>query len=67
MANTFTQIRIQIIFAVKGRDKLIPKKHRNQVEKYIAGILQKRNHKLLAIYCMPDHLHILIGWHPLQR
>lgn len=66
MANTYTQIRIQIIFAVKGRDKLIPKRHRNQVEKYISGVIQKRNHKLLAIYCMPDHIHILIGWHPAQ-
>jgi putative transposase len=66
MPNTFTQIRIQLIFAVKGRDKLIPKQHKNQVEKYISGVIQKRNHKVLAIFCMPDHLHILIRWHPAQ-
>ena len=66
MPNTFTQLRVQIIFAVQGREKLIPKQHRERVEKYITGIIQKRHHKLLAIFCMPDHLHILIGLHPAQ-
>jgi len=66
MANTFTQIRIQIVFAVKGRENLIPKIHRKQVERYFIGMIEKRNHKMLAIYCMPDHIHILIGWHPAQ-
>ena len=66
MANTYTQLRVQLIFAVKGREKVVPKKHRPQVEKYITGLIQKRRHKLLAIYCMPDHIHIFIGWHPSQ-
>ncbi len=66
MANTYTQLRVQLVFAVKGREKMIPKTHRIQVEKYVTGLVQKRNHKLLAIYLMPDHIHILIGWHPAQ-
>ena len=45
---------------------MIPKVHRIQVEQYITGLIQKRKHKLLAIFCMPDHIHILIGWHPAQ-
>jgi len=51
---------------LKGGNKLVPIKHRNQVEKYITGVTQKRHHKLLAIYCVPDHLHILIGLHSAQ-
>lgn len=66
MANTYTQLRIQLVFAVQGREKLIPKDHRMEVEKYITGLIQKRMHKLLAIYCMPDHIHIFIGLHPAQ-
>ena len=64
MANTYTQLQVQIVFAVKGRKNLIPEKHRDQVEKYITGVIQKRKHKLLAIYCMPDHIHIFVGLHP---
>lgn len=63
MANTYTQIRIQLVFAVKGRSKLIPKIHKDEIEKYITGVIQNNNHKLLAIYCMPDHIHILVGLH----
>ena len=66
MANTYTQLRIQLVFTVKGRDSMIPKEHRIQVEKYITGLIQKRDHKLLAIYCMPDHIHIFIGLNPTQ-
>jgi len=66
MPNTFTQLRIQLVFAVEGRDRLIPKKYKDQVEKYISAVIQKRKHKLLAIFCMPDHIHILIGLHPQQ-
>ncbi len=66
MANTYTQLRIQIVFAVKGREKMVSKVYKDQVEKYITGVIQNRAHKLLAIYCMPDHIHILAGWHPAQ-
>jgi len=66
MADTYTQLRVHIVFSVFGRDNLIQKQHRQEVEKYITGLIQKRRHKLLAIYCMPDHIHIFLGWHPAQ-
>ena len=64
MANTYTQLYIQIVFAVKGRENLISKEHTEELQKYITGIIQQRNCKLIAIYSMPDHSHILIGMRP---
>ena len=64
MANTYTQLQIHIVFSVKGRQNLIPQSSREQVEKYMTGIIQNRKHKLLAIYCMSDHVHLFIGLHP---
>ena len=64
MANTYTQILVHIVFAVKGRQHLITEKHREMVEKYICGIVTNKKSKPLAIYCNPDHCHILIGLHP---
>ena len=64
MANTYTQAYVQIIFAVKGRQNLIIEKFRPEVEKYICGIIKNLKSKPLAIYCNPDHVHILIGIHP---
>lgn len=61
MANTYTQIFIQIVFAVRGRQNLISKNNRLELHKYIAGIVERRNQKLLAIFAMPDHVHILVG------
>jgi putative transposase len=64
MANTYSQIHIQIVFAVKYRQNLIKESFRQEVEKYITGIIQNNKQKLLAIYCMPDHTHILVGMRP---
>lgn len=64
MANTYSQIYIQVVFAVQGRQNLIPKQIREEMHKYITGIIQKRDQKLLSIFCMPDHTHILIGLKP---
>ncbi len=64
MSNTYSQIFIQIVFAVKGRENLIHEKNRDELEKYMNGIIQNRGQKTLAIYCMPDHVHILIGLKP---
>jgi REP element-mobilizing transposase RayT len=61
MANTYNQCYVQIVFAVKHRRALIHEKIRIEVEKYITGIIQQKNQKLLAIYCNPDHIHILIS------
>jgi putative transposase len=64
MANTYTQLYIQIIFAVQGRENIIFAKHRDELEKYICGIINNKNSKPLAIYCNPDHTHVLVGLHP---
>jgi putative transposase len=64
MPNTYSQIYIQMVFAVKGRQSLIPKEHREEIHKYITGIVQKREHKMLSIFCMPDHSHVLVGLQP---
>ncbi len=64
MANTFSQLYVQVVFAVKNRESLIHKNNREELQKYISGIIENRNAKLLAIYCMPNHTHILIGLKP---
>src|SRR2546425_3557266 len=64
MANTFSQIYIQAVFAVQGRQLLIRKENKEEVQKYITGIVQNHKHKLLAIHCMPDHTHIFVGLKP---
>jgi REP element-mobilizing transposase RayT len=64
MANTYSQIYIQIVFAVNGRQNLIDKSHREEVHKYITGIVQKREQKMLAIFANPDHIHLFVGMKP---
>ena len=64
MANTYAQIYIQIVFAVEGRQNLIKSEHKEEIQKYMSGILACRNQKVLAIHCMSDHTHILIGMTP---
>jgi putative transposase len=66
MANTYTQIHLQLVFAVKNRASLIQKKWKDDLEKYITGIVENNEHKLLAIGSMPDHIHIFIGYNPKQ-
>ena len=66
MANTYTQIHIQIVFTVQNRDSVILNTWRDELYKYITGIIQNNKHKLLAINGMPDHVHILIGYRPTQ-
>lgn len=62
--STFSQIYIQIVFAVKNRDALIDRDWENELYKYITGIIQNKGQKLIAINGMPDHIHILIGMKP---
>lgn len=64
MANTYTQIYIQIVFAVKGRQNLISKENREELHRLITGIVSNRNQKLFAVFAMPDHVHILISMNP---
>jgi REP element-mobilizing transposase RayT len=64
MANTFTQIYIQLVFAVSGRQSLIRNEFKDELYKYMTGIVQQRHHKLITINGMPDHVHLLVGLYP---
>ena len=62
MANTYTQCYVHLVFAPKNREALIKKEWKDDLEKYITGIIQNHSHKLLAICAMENHIHILIGY-----
>ncbi|MEO7924302.1 MAG: IS200/IS605 family transposase [Chitinophagaceae bacterium] len=64
MSNTYSQIYIQIVFAVKGRQCLVKESFREELQKYISGIVANNKQKLYAIYCMPDHTHLLLSLSP---
>ena len=64
MANTYSQIYIQVVFAVQDRQNLIGPERKEELQKYITGIVTRQGQKLIAIHCMPDHTHILIGLKP---
>ncbi len=64
MANTYSQIFIQTVFAVKGRQSLIQKPWKDELYKYITGVVRNKGQKLLTINGMPDHVHIFIGQKP---
>ena len=64
MANTFSQIYLQFVFAVKDRQNLISKNNKEELHKYITALVQSRKAKMLAINCMPDHIHIFVGLKP---
>jgi REP element-mobilizing transposase RayT len=66
MANTYTQIHIQVVFAVQNRRCIIAKSWKDELYQYITGIVKNNGHKLLAINGMPDHIHILFGLRPSQ-
>jgi putative transposase len=64
MANTFSQIYVQAVFAVALRQSLIKPDLKEELQKYITGIVQNKGQKLIEINCMPDHAHLLIGLKP---
>jgi len=66
MANTFTQIYIQFVFAVQNRASLIQQEWKDELYKYITGIVQKNGHKLIAINGTANHVHIFVGYKPHQ-
>ena len=63
MANTYTQIHLQFVFAPRFRASLIHPDWENELYKYITGIVQNNKHKMLCINGTPDHIHMLIGFH----
>jgi len=66
MANTFTQIYIHFVFAVQNRASLIQPEWKDELYKYITGIVQKNGHKLIAINGTANHIHIFVGYKPHQ-
>jgi REP element-mobilizing transposase RayT len=62
--STFSQIYIQVVFAVKNRDALIATSWEERLYKYITGIVQNKEQKMLAINGMPNHIHFFIGMKP---
>ena len=67
MPDTFSQIYIQYVFAVKGRENLIKPSVQDELYKYIAGIVNGKDQKTLAVNGMPDHIHVLVGLKPAMR
>ena len=64
MANTYTQIYMHVVFAVSARACVVRPERREELQKYMAGIVSGQEQKLIAIHCMPDHTHILLGMKP---
>lgn len=64
MSNTYTQLYIQLVFAVKGRKNFISFDWEEELYKYITTVVQNDKHKMLAINGMPDHIHIFLGLNP---
>lgn len=64
MANTYSQLYIQVVFAVKGREYLIHKNMKDELYKYICGIVTNNNQKVYAINGVADHIHILLSLKP---
>jgi len=64
MPNTYSKLHAQIIFAVKGRSNFIQNEWRDELYKYISGIVDGKSQKLYSIGGMPDHIHLLIGYKP---
>ena len=64
MANTYSQIYIQVVFAVQGRENLIKNEWRDELYKYITGIVKNHEQKLIVIGGVSNHIHILLGIKP---
>ena len=64
MPGTFSQLYIQVVFAVKGRENLIAKSWKDELHKYIAGIIKGKEQKSIIVNGMPDHIHAFIGLRP---
>jgi putative transposase len=64
MAGTFSQVYLQAVFAVNGRENLLQKSWRAEVFKYISGIITNKGHKSIIVNGMGDHVHVFFGFRP---
>jgi len=67
MVGTYSQLYIHIVFAVQGRQNLIAKEWKDDLHKYIAGIIKGKEQKSIIVNGMPDHIHAFIGLKPSMR
>lgn len=67
MAGTYSQLYIQVVFAVKGRENLIVKAWKDDLHKYISGIITNKEQKSIIVNGMPDHIHAFIGLKPSMK
>ena len=67
MPGTFSQIYIQVVFAVKGRENLISNNWKTELHKYVSGIIKGKKQKPIIVNGMPDHIHAFIGLKPAMR
>jgi len=65
MPGTYSQIYIQLIFSVKGRQNHISEEFKQDLQTYMGGIIQGKYVELIAVYCMPEHTHIFISLKPM--
>lgn len=64
MSDTYTQLYVQLVFAVKGRKSFIQYSWEEELYKYLTAVVQNDKHKMIAINGMPDHIHIFLGLNP---
>ena len=64
MANTYSQIYIQVVFAVDGRLNLLLKPWRDEVFKYMAGVIKSKDQKPIIVNGVWDHVHLFVGLKP---
>lgn len=67
MPGKFTQLYIQIVFAVKGRENLIANNWKTSLHEYLAGIIRGKEQKSIIVNGMPDHIHAFVGLNPAMR
>jgi REP element-mobilizing transposase RayT len=67
MANTYSQLYIHAVFVVNGRENLLQKPWRDELFKYMAGIIKDKSQKPIIVNGVTDHVHLMIGLHPNMR
>jgi REP element-mobilizing transposase RayT len=67
MAGTYHQIHLQIVFAVKGRANLLHKEWRQEVFRYMSGIIKAKGEKPIIVNGVSDHVHVFVGLKPVSN
>lgn len=64
MSGTFSQLYVQVVFAVKGRENLIRREYREALHEYMAGIIKGKGQKPIIVNGVGDHVHLFVGLKP---